>query len=195
MPSPSEAHPHRRPRRADAQRNYDRLLAVARAATEQHGERISLEHVARDAGVAIGTLYNHFPTRHDLLAATFVDETEELRVRATELSSAPQPFAALEEWLRLHLQYSARGRSLGALVMARKHVEGSEMQRAFRAMRESGELLLARAVSSGAVRRDVELIDVLRLVWGIELITAEAAAPPERVDAMLEVVLDGIRRR
>lgn len=193
MPQASDRAPSRRPRRADAQRNYDRLVAAARAATEEHGERVSLEDVARDAGVAIGTLYNHFPTRQDLLAATFIDESEELRARAVQLTDDDPPLDALRVWLRLHLQYSARGRSLGALVMSWKYVEGSEMQVAFQAMREAGEPLLSRAVDHGDVRDDIELIDILRLVWGIEFIAAQASAPPERVDAMFDIVIAGLR--
>lgn len=195
MPLTPDRPPHRRPRRADAQRNYDRLVAAARAATEEHGERVSLEDVARDAGVAIGTLYNHFPTRQDLLAATFVNETDQLRARALELLDAASPADALVEWLRLHLHYSARGRSLGALVMSWKYVEGSEMQLAFAAMRTAGEPLLARAVDQGDVRDDAQLIDILRLVWGIEFITTQASAPPERVDAMFDIVIAGLQPR
>ncbi len=178
MSSTQDPRPAKRSRRADAQHNYDRLVAVARTATEQRGERISLEDVARDAGVAIGTLYNHFPTRQDLLAATFIDETDELRARAVDLTNHPAPGEALREWLHLHLQYSARGRGLGALVMSWKYVEGSDMQIAFHAMREAGEQLFDRAVDNGDVRSDVELIDLLRLIWGTELISAQAAAPP-----------------
>lgn len=181
----------RRSRRADAQLNYDRLVAVARAATEERGERISLEDVASEAGGAIGTLYNHFPTRQDLLAATFIDETEELRTRALDLVDHAAPADGLRDWL--HLQYSARGRGLGALVMSWKYVEGSDMQVAFQAMREAGEQLFARAVDNGDVRGGVELIDALRLIWGLELITAQATAPPERVTAMFDVVMAGLR--
>jgi AcrR family transcriptional regulator len=169
--------PARRSRRADAQLDYDRLVAVARAATQERGERISLEDIAREAGVAIGTLYNHFPTRQDLLAATFIDETEELRTRAVELIDHVAPAEALRAWLHLHLQYSARGRGLGALVMSWKYVEGSDMQVAFQAMREAGEHLFGRAVDHGDVRGGVQLIDLLRLIWGLELISAQAAAP------------------
>ena len=185
--------PVRRARRADAQLNYDRLVAVARAATEQRGERISLEDVARDAGVSIGTLYNHFPTRQDLLAATFIDETEELRARAAELTHGDDPAAALSEWLRLHVHYSARGRGLGALVMSWKYVEGSDMQIAFHAMRKAGEQLFRRAVEHGDVREGLELIDALRLIWGMELTATQESAPPERIDAMFDIVISGLR--
>ncbi len=193
VPADTPHRPARRSRRADAQLNYDRLVAVARAATEERGERISLEDIAREAGVAIGTLYNHFPTRQDLLAATFIDETEELRARAVELINHAAPADALREWLHLHLQYSARGRGLGALVMSWKYVEGSDMQVAFQAMRGAGEQLFARAVDNGDVRAGVQLIDMLRLIWGMELISAQAAAPPERVNAMFDVVIAGLR--
>ena len=185
--------PVRRARRADAQLNYDRLVAVARAATEERGERISLEDVARDAGVSIGTLYNHFPTRQDLLAATFIDETEELRARAAELMRGDDPAAALSEWMWLHVHYSARGRGLGALVMSWKYVEGSDMQIAFQAMRQAGEQLFRRAVEHGDVREGLELIDALRLIWGMELTATRASAPPERIDAMFDIVISGLR--
>ncbi len=193
VPADTPRRPARRSRRADAQLNYDRLVAVARAATEERGERISLEDIAREAGVAIGTLYNHFPTRQDLLAATFIDETEELRARALELTNHAGPAEALREWLYLHLQYSARGRGLGALVMSWKYVEGSDMQVAFQAMREAGEQLFGRAVDNGDVRAGVQLIDMLRLIWGMEFISAQATAPPERVNAMFDVVIAGLR--
>lgn len=192
-PADTPGRPARRSRRSDAQLNYDRLVAVARTATEERGERISLEDIARQAGVAIGTLYNHFPTRQDLLAATFIDETEELRARAVELINAAVPADALREWLHLHLQYSARGRGLGALVMSWKYVEGSDMQVAFQAMREAGEQLFGRAVDNGDVRGGVQLIDMLRLIWGMEFICAQATAPPERVNAMFDVVIAGLR--
>ncbi len=183
----------KRPRRADAQRNYDRLVAVARAATEKHGDQISLEDIARQANLAIGTLYNHFPTRQDLLAATFIDETDELRQFAEDLIEQPASFEALREWLRLHLQYSARGRSLGATVMSWKHVEGSDMQHAFQSMRDAGEQLLRRTKDEGHIRLDVELIDVLRLIWGIELITKDASVAAERLQAMFDIVIAGLR--
>lgn len=185
----TEESPHDAHRGGDRQRSPGEVEGLPPTG----GERISLEDVAREAGVAIGTLYNHFPTRQDLLAATFIDETEELRARAVELINHAAPAEALREWLHLHLQYSARGRGLGALVMSWKYVEGSDMQVAFQAMREAGEQLFARAVDHGDVRGGVELIDALRLIWGLELITAQATAPPERVTAMFNVVMAGLR--
>src|SRR5690242_19740051 len=108
----NEPPPAQRAMRADTKRNYASLLEMARAAISERGPDISLEDIARSAGVAIGTLYRHFPTRQDLLEAVFIDETNELRVRAEELASAPVPLDALMSWLRLQMHFAARGRSM-----------------------------------------------------------------------------------
>src|SRR5579871_685837 len=110
-----------RPMRADAQRNYASLLNTARVAVSEYGADIVLEDIARAAGVAIGTLYRHFPTRQDLLEAVFLDEANALKVRAEELANAPRPIDALIEWLHLQMNFGARGHSMGAAVMAAKH--------------------------------------------------------------------------
>ena len=180
------------PRRADAQRNYDRVLAVARGAVAERGGNIVLEDIARDAGVGIGTLYRHFPTRQDLLEAAFLDEANELRARAHELAGHPEPLDALVGWLRLQLDFGAHGRSMGATVMSAKHVEGSEIQLACAGMREAGAVLLGRAQAAGAVRPEVRMADVLRLMHGIVLAN-EQAPDPERVDGMFDLVIAGIR--
>src|SRR5579871_3884286 len=114
-----------RPMRADAQRNYASLLNTARVAVSERGADIVLEDVARSAGVAIGTLYRHFPTRQDLLEAVFLEETNNLRAHAEELASAPDPLDALIEWLRIQLDFGARGRSMGAVIMAAKQEPGT----------------------------------------------------------------------
>src|ERR1700733_7797226 len=125
------------PRRADAQRNYDIILATARAAVAERGGDIVLEDIARDAGVGIGTLYRHFPTRQDLLEAAFLDEAVELRLRAEDLAEHALPLEALATWLHLQLDFGAHGRSMGAAVMNAKHVEGSAIQLAYLAMRDA----------------------------------------------------------
>src|ERR1700757_1980655 len=122
-----EPTPANRPMRADAQRNYASLLKTARVAVSERGADIVLEDIARSAGVAIGTLYRHFPTRQDLLEAVFLDETNELRVHAEELASAPVPFDALISWFRLQMDFAARGRSMGAAIMAAKQVPGTRI--------------------------------------------------------------------
>jgi AcrR family transcriptional regulator len=180
--------------RADAQRNYASLLSTARVAVSERGADIVLEDVARSAGVAIGTLYRHFPTRQDLLEAVFLDETNELRVRAEELARAPVPLDALISWLRLQMDFSARGRSMGAAVMAAKHVPGTRIYAANMAMLKAGEALLLRAQDAQQVRMDVNIIDVIRLVYGIVLVN-EHASDPDGIDRMFDLVIAGIRTK
>jgi AcrR family transcriptional regulator len=178
--------------RADAQRNYTNLLKAARLAVSERGADISLEDVARSAGVAIGTLYNHFPTRQDLLEAVFLEETNELRMYAEELASAPNPLDALISWLRLQMDFAARGRSMGAAVMSAKHVPGTRISTANIAMHKAGEVLLHRAQAAEQIRTDVNIIDVVRLVYGIAMVN-EHASDPDGVTRMLDLIIAGIR--
>ncbi len=181
-----------RPRRADAQRNYASLLKTARAAVSERGADISLEDIARSAGVAIGTLYRHFPTRQALLEAVFMDETRELKARAEALASAPDPLDALITWLRLQMEFAARGRSMGAAVMAAKYVPGTNIHDANMAMHQAGAVLLRRAQDAGHIRRDVQLVDVIRLVYGIVMVN-EHASDAEGANRMFDLVIEGIK--
>jgi AcrR family transcriptional regulator len=180
--------------RADAQRNYAILLKAARAAVSERGADISLEDIARSAGVAIGTLYRHFPTRQALLEAVFLDETNALKMRAEELASAPVPLDALITWLRLQMDFAARGRSMGAAVMAAKHVPGTSIYDANKSMHEAGEVLVLRARDAGQIRTDVHILDVIRLVYGIALVN-EHASDPDGANRMLDLVIAGIRTK
>ncbi len=190
----NEPTPAPRAMRADAQRNYASLLKTARVAVAERGADISLEDIARSAGVAIGTLYRHFPTRQDLLEAVFLDEANELRVRAEELASAPVPLDALMNWLRLQMDFAARGRSMGAAVMAAKHVPGTRIYAANRAMHKAGGVLLQHAQDAGDIRSDVRLLDVIRLVYGIVMVS-QHAADSEGANRMFDLVMDGIRTK
>src|SRR6266852_2140332 len=112
--APAPAHAREpRPMRADAQRNYARLLDGASAAFVEHGaDDVSLEEIARRAGVGIGTLYRHFPTRPALLQAVYRDQVEALGVLAGKLMTAESPSAALGEWMRALVEFSISKRGL-----------------------------------------------------------------------------------
>ena len=181
-----------RPMRADAQRNYANLLKTARVAVSEHGADIVLEDIARSAGVAIGTLYRHFPTRQDLLEALFLDAANGLKERAEELASAPVPLDALISWLRLQMDFASQGRSMGATVMAAKHVPGTRISAANKAMHEAGEVLLLRAQAAEQIRTNVQIVDVIRLVYGIVMVNQQAP-DPDGVNRMLDIVIAGIR--
>src|SRR6266702_3437058 len=102
-----------RPMRADAQRNNARLLTAAATVFTEHGaDDASLEEIARRAGVGIGTLYRHFPTRQALLEAVYRDQVEALRARAEELREAESPGDAFAEWLRATVEFGSTKRSL-----------------------------------------------------------------------------------
>lgn len=192
--APDTAAPVARPLRADARRNRERIVTAARAAIERDGADVALEEVARAAGVGIGTLYRHFPVREELLQAAFVHEAEELAAEAEALAGGADPLAALVTWLRRQVELSGHGQALGAAAMAAKHTEGSDMHRAWAAVRAAGEVLLAEAQAAGQVRADVQLLDLLRLVHGIVLV-CQAARDPEREARLLDVVVAGISTR
>lgn len=101
----------RRPRRADARRNYDALLLAAREAFAAHGADASLEDIARRAGVGIGTLYRNFPSRTELFEAVYADEVDAL-CRVADEVAAEAPWQALTTWLRRFVDYMATKRAI-----------------------------------------------------------------------------------
>src|SRR5215218_11084670 len=100
-----------RPRRADARRNYEKVLAAAREAFAEGGESTALEEIARRAGVGIGTLYRHFPNRQALLEALYVEEVEEV-CRSAAQFDGDDPWEALNGWLERFIAYLATKRAL-----------------------------------------------------------------------------------
>ena len=146
-----------------------------------------------DRGTA-GHFVDRFPTRQDLLEVVFLDETNELRVRAEELASAPVPLDAFITWLRLQMDFAARGRSMGAAVMAAKHVPGTRIYAANIAMLQAGGVLLLRSQDAGQIRGDVLLLDVVRLVYGMVMVN-EHASDPDGINRMLDLVIAGIRTK
>jgi AcrR family transcriptional regulator len=180
-----------RPKRADAARNYDKLIAAAREAFTTDGQDASLEGIARRADVGIGTLYRNFPTRQALLEAVYVDEVEGICRAAAEFDGQ-EPWDALVGWLRRFGDYAATKKALAAELMAYME-EGSEVFLQCRhAIKGAGAPLLEAAQRSGDVRPDVDFMDVVRMVGGIATM---ANADPDQVDRILTVALDGLRAR
>lgn len=182
-----------RPMRADARRNYERLLAEARTAFTERGTDTSLEDIARRAGVGIGTLYRHFPNRAALMAAVFKGEVDALLARARELADAPRPCSALVEWLRAIIAHASTYRGLSRALMAAPADESSGLSRCSVPMREAGSELLARAQRSGAVHPDVNINDLMQLTNGIALAVEESPDDPELADRLLTLTLTGLR--
>jgi AcrR family transcriptional regulator len=180
----------RRPKRADAQRNYDNLLRAARAAFTEADTETSLEEIARRAGVGIGTLYRHFPTRQILIEAVYVDEVDALSRSARDVADLP-PWESLTTWLRRFVDYVATKQALINELFA---VGGTtEVFASCRsALYAAAEPLLERAQQAGAVRADVDVPDVLHLVSGIAKVTA---LEPGQIERILDIALDGLRPR
>ncbi|MFI1801952.1 TetR/AcrR family transcriptional regulator [Streptomyces sp. NPDC020379] len=180
-----------RPMRADARRNYERLLAEARTAFTAHGTDASLEDIARRAGVGIGTLYRHFPNRTALMSAVFQGEVDALLARSRELLASPEPCRALVEWLRTIVAHASTYRGLSRALMAAQSDEGSAMSRCSLPMREAGSELLARA--QGAVRADVGIVDLMQLTNAISLAVEQSPDDPELADRLLMLTLTGLK--
>ena len=168
--------------RADARRNYERLLAEARSAFAEHGTDASLEDVARRAGVGIGTLYRHFPNRHALLSAVFEDAVSDLLARSHDLLTAPEPCAALVTWLREIVAHAGVYRGLARALMSVSHDADSALARCSNPMRDAGAALLARAQQAGTVRTDVAIGDLLQLTNAIALAAEETPDDPNLAD-------------
>ncbi|WOX12105.1 TetR/AcrR family transcriptional regulator [Streptomyces sp. N50] len=179
--------------RADARRNYERLLAEARVCFAAHGTDASLEDVARRAGVGIGTLYRHFPNRQSLMSAVFEDAASELLARSRELLSAPQPCVALVTWLREMVSHASEYRGLSRTLMAVAYDDSSALARCSGPIREAGGALLVRAQEAGDVRGDVEIGDLLQLTHAIALAAEGNPGDPELADRLLTLTLRGLK--
>lgn len=186
--------PAPRSMRADARRNYDLLLAAAGAAFAEHGIEASLEEIARRAGVGIGTLYRHFPTREALAEAVYRARIEALRDEAERLLTAPSPEEALAAWLRSLVVFGSTQRGLSMFLKTAVLEEGSSLAWCKETMRAAGGALLTRAQQSGAVRPDLEISDLLRLAHGVSW-AIEPPSDGDRTDRFLSIMLDGLRRQ
>ncbi|MEV7197116.1 TetR/AcrR family transcriptional regulator [Streptomyces sp. NPDC093510] len=191
--APRQAAQSARTMRADARRNYDRLLAEGRAAFAEHGTGASLEDVARRAGVGIGTLYRHFPNRHALMSAVWEDAVSDLLARSHALLDDPQPCSALVAWLRAIITHAGEYRGLSSALMSASHDDTSALARCSKPMREAGAALLARAQEAGAVRPDVSISDLLQLTNAISLAAEETPDDPELADRLLTLTLRGLK--
>ena len=174
-----------RPKRADARRNYDALIAAAREAFAEHGAAASLEDVARRAGVGIGTLYRNFPTRQHLFEAVYVEEVRALCHSAEGLAELP-PWDAFVAWLHRFVAYVATKRALAEQLLHDSEIFASCRTEIFSA----GEPLMRRAQAAGVVRDDIGFDDVVRLISGL---TMAQFPSPEQRDRVLGVALDGLR--
>jgi AcrR family transcriptional regulator len=189
IPVPTPA----RPPRADARRNRARILDAAEVVLAARGISASTEEVARAAGVGIGTVFRHFPTKEALLEVVFVGRLQRLADDATALATAADPgaafftfFARVVEQAAVKQAFSDALASAGIDLQTVTSAVGTELKAAI-------GLLLARAQQAGAVRPDVRLPDVLALLVGASRALEHAAGDRDAQARALAVILDGLR--
>jgi AcrR family transcriptional regulator len=178
--------------RADAVRNRERVLEAAKAVFSAGGPDASLEAVARRAGVGIGTLYRHFPTRESLFEAVYRREVQQLGELAEQLKGEAAPVDALRRWLRSNVEFVATKKGMSAaLALA---VQGSSELSAysFDRLTKAVGALLDRAVAAGGIRSDISPEDVLRTLVGM-CYMHDQPGWQNSVLRMVDVFVDGLR--
>jgi AcrR family transcriptional regulator len=191
MPTKRSKSNARKPR-ADAQRNRDRILDVAKQAFTRSGADTSLDDIAKQAGVGPGTLYRHFPTREELLVAVYRTEMEKLAAAEQKLAATLPPIEALRAWLLLFVDTVAAKQiiapALNTLVGDPKKVfEASHTQ-----IWEVVRALVKRAIKSGDIRKDLDPVDLLRALIGV----ANVASSPDWQQSarrLVDILITGSR--
>jgi AcrR family transcriptional regulator len=178
--------------RVDGQRNRERLIEAAKAAFGDVGADASLDEIARRAGVGIGTLYRHFPTRDAIVEAVYRREVQQLAAAAQRLLGTMQPGEALHQWMRLFVDYIATKKviasALASIVGGTTDLYAASGVQITDAM----ALLATRAAAAGDIRADVDPNDLLRALVGF---TYGATGPGWQASALrlIDILTDGLR--
>lgn len=181
-----------RPLRADAQRNRDRLVTVARAASASAGDAVPLEDIAREAGVGIGTLYRHFPTRESLIEAVYAAELDEVTSNADILLDQFPPDAALRAWMNRYAEFIQAKR--GMVHTLRNGWASGRVATPTTRERVTAAIgtILTAGMRAGVFRADVDAEDITALILGVFLSTAADGAS-EQTGRLLGLVIDALR--
>jgi AcrR family transcriptional regulator len=180
--------------RADAQRNYDRIVAVAREMFAEHGANASLDEIAKRAGVGPGTLYRHFPSRADLHLAVLQDWISGVEAERNRLAALDDPAQALDEWLHRYVEYKNFWRGLHvALLEVSSAEERPALSFCKGLLSQTSAEVIDRAKRAGLVRPDVEPSTIMQMVSGIAFVVDQVPAGSVDVDAQLNVIKAGIR--
>jgi AcrR family transcriptional regulator len=187
----SQSAAHRKPR-ADAERNRERILEVAKEAFTRFGADTSLDDIAKQAGVGPGTLYRHFPAREELLQAVYRSELEKLATAEQKFAQTMPPIEALRAWLLLFVDGIATKQliapALNTLVGDPKKV----FEASYAQVHEAIRALVKRAIRSGDMRRDLDPLDLLRALVGV----ANVATSPDwqqSAKRLVEILITGSR--
>jgi AcrR family transcriptional regulator len=191
-PATKRSKPTPRRPRADAQRNRERILEVAKDAFTEHGAGVSLDEVAKQAGVGAGTLYRHFPTRDALLEAVYRSEVAKLAAAGPEFSKTMAPIEALRAWMLLFVDYIAAKQIIAPALNTMVGGPSKVFQATSGQVKEAIGALVKRAADSGELRLDLEPMDLLRALVGVSNVASE---PNWKQSArrLVEILIQGSR--
>jgi AcrR family transcriptional regulator len=186
-----DASPRSRAQRSDARRNYEHIVTTARETLAELGPEAPLDVIARRSGVGSATLYRHFPTREDLLYATYRTDIAELARHARELLEYFPPRQALERWLRDYYVPAQEEHGVAAMLKHALAAYPQVFSESKERFSDAVDSLVGAAQSTGDVRNDITSRDILRMAHGIAVSSQGAAEARER---MLTVMFDGLRQ-
>jgi AcrR family transcriptional regulator len=190
MASESSSRP--RARAAEAQRNRETLLAVAARAFASSQGRVTLESIARDAGVGIGTLYRHFPTRDALVEAVYRDQMERLGEGARELLESQPPAVALRRWMSLFADWAATKHGMIDALRSMIAAGDLDVDGTHAHLSSTLQTFLDAGAKAGDLRGDVQAADILAALAGI-LSVSNAPDQRDQTDRLLDLVVAGLR--
>ena len=182
-----------KPLRADAARNRARLLETATSLFAERGVEASLDDIAKAAGVGIGTLYRHFPTREDLVLAVYGAQIDALDQRSRELAASEDPGEALHEWMRGFVDFYAVKQGMVTLLRTMSDSRSEHFQHTRDTLRQAAERMLAPAIEAGMIRPDVAAPELIRALGGICLTSDPRTTPTSSTLALVDLVYDGLR--
>lgn len=181
-----------KPMRADAQRNRELLLAAAVAAFSRNEPEVTLESIAKAAGVGIGTLYRHFPSREALVEAAYRSELARLCESVPELISAMSPDKALRTWTEMFLEYMTTKRGMSDALRMVIASGGNPFAESRGRLLAAFSALLHAGAADGTLRADIDPADLMASVSGVSLAVGEPAHR-EQAGRLLDLLMDGLR--
>ncbi|MFZ0173461.1 MAG: helix-turn-helix domain-containing protein [Acidimicrobiales bacterium] len=179
-----------RPLRADAQRNYDRLVAAAREVFTRDGGGASMEAIAKQAGVGVGTLYRHFPKRIDVVEAVYRNDVEELRLEAEKAVANLEAWPAVVAFLEAFVRYAQTKRTFLQELREAFDKNPELKSHSREVIDQAAQLVVGRAQSEGAIRTDVTGPDVMQLIGPM---CTTATLTEEQSKRLLAMILDGLQ--
>jgi AcrR family transcriptional regulator len=178
--------------RADAQRNRERILEVAKQVFTRRGAEASMDEIARRAKIGPGTLYRHFPTRDDLLAAVYISEVEKLAEAQRQFSAELAPLEALRAWMLVFVDYLSAKKIIAPALNAMAGGPSRVYEQSTRLMEDAANALARCAVASGDLRPDVDPMDMLRAIYGVSS-TSSADDGPAKARDFVDILIRGSR--